>query len=116
MPLAKITTSVECDDEKKQALCACLSGVCAQGIGKPESYMAVMIEDGAVASFGGKTGPFAFVELRSIGGLGREVNSKLSETICSCLEQQLDIDAERIYLNFIDVAAENWGWNSSTFA
>jgi phenylpyruvate tautomerase PptA (4-oxalocrotonate tautomerase family) len=63
----------------------------------------------------GKPGEAAFVDVRSIGGLSGDVNQKLSETICNLLEQSLGVPQNRIYLNFTDVEACNWGWNASTF-
>ena len=63
----------------------------------------------------GKPGPAAFVDLRSIGGLSDDVNRQLSQKIGSLLKETLGVPAERIYLNFSDVPAGNWGWNGDTF-
>jgi phenylpyruvate tautomerase len=62
----------------------------------------------------GKAGDAAFVDIRSIGGLSKEVNRKLSQQVCKLLKDSLGISPDRIYLNFIDVEAGNWGWNGST--
>jgi phenylpyruvate tautomerase len=55
------------------------------------------------------------VDLRSIGGLSDEVNRKLSQQVCKLLKDSLGISPDRVYLNFTDVEAPNWGWNGSTF-
>ena len=62
-----------------------------------------------------KPGDAAFVEIRSIGGLSSDVNRKLSQQVCKLLADSLGVPPERVYLNFTDVEAGNWGWNGSTF-
>ena len=63
----------------------------------------------------GKPGDAAFVDIRSIGGLSQDVNRKISQQVCKLLKDSLGIAPERVYLNFTDVKAGDWGWNSSTF-
>ena len=53
--------------------------------------------------------------LRSIGGLNDDLNRKLSQQVCKLLSDSLGISPDRVYLNFTDVEASNWGWNGSTF-
>ena len=55
------------------------------------------------------------MDIRSIGGLTDEVNRKLSQQVCKLLNDSLGIPPDRVYLNFTDVEAGNWGWNGSTF-
>jgi phenylpyruvate tautomerase PptA (4-oxalocrotonate tautomerase family) len=115
MPLLKLSVSTHLDDAKKTALLTSLSKTLAQGIGKPEKYVMVTIDECA-ASMSGTAGPAAFGEIRSIGGLGSTVNTTLSAKICGLLAEHLGIAGERVYLNFADVDAENWGYNGGTFA
>lgn len=115
MPLIKIQTSVKCSDEQKQELVLKLSGICASGIGKPESYVMSLLEDDAILALGGSVKNAAFVEVKSIGGLNGAVNSRLSSDICSCLEEMLGIPGSCVYINFTDVPASQWGCNGSTF-
>ena len=63
----------------------------------------------------GKSGEAAFVDIRGIGGLNGETNRKLSQQVCTLLLDSLGISPDRVYLNFTDVEAGNWGWNGSTF-
>ena len=63
----------------------------------------------------GKSGDAAFVDIRGIGGLRGETNRKLSQQVCTLLKDSLGIAPDRVYLNFTDVEAGNWGWNGSTF-
>ncbi|MBU6402582.1 MAG: hypothetical protein KGS61_19865 [Verrucomicrobia bacterium] len=114
MPLLKLETTVALSDEKRTALLSALSKIVAETIGKPEPY--VMVTIGPVAALmSGKFGPAAFVELRSIGGLSGAVNRQLSAKVCKLLHEAVAIPADRVYLNFIDVASSHWGWNGATF-
>ncbi len=114
MPLLKLETSVALSEEKRKALLASLSKALAGATGKPEQYVMVTANQAAML-MSGKPGDAAFVDIRSIGGLTSEVNRKLSQQVCKLLNDSLGIDPDRIYLNFADVQAGNWGWNASTF-
>ena len=114
MPLLKLETTVAISDDKRKALLTSLSKTVASTIGKPEQYVMVTASHSAIL-MSGKAGAAAFVDIRSIGGLNGEANRKLSQQICNLLKDSLGIAPDRIYLNFTDVEAGNWGWNGSTF-
>jgi len=114
MPLLKLETTVALSDQQRQQLLASFSKVVSETIGKPEQYVMVTIGPAAM-QMSGKPGQAAFVDIRSIGGLNGEINRKLSQQVCKLLKDSLGIAPDRVYLNFADVDAANWGWNGSTF-
>ena len=114
MPLLKLETNVAIADSQRQQLQASLSKVVEEATGKPEQYVMITIQSSAIL-MAGKAGAAALVDLRSIGGLSGEVNRELSKKICALLSQALSVPPNRVYLNFSDVSAENWGWGGSTF-
>lgn len=114
MPLLKLETTVALPDDKREALLAALSKIVAETLRKPEQYVMVTASP-AVILMAGKAGDAAFVDLRSIGGLSDGVNRQLSEKICRLLNESLGLPSNRVYLNFADVEAANWGWNGQTF-
>lgn len=114
MPLLKLETTVALADETKGALLAALSKIIAGTIGKPEQYVMVVISPAAIL-LSGKPGDAAFVDIRSIGGLNGDVNRQLAQKIGSALKESLGVPPDRVYLNFTDVPASNWGWNGDTF-
>lgn len=114
MPLLKLETTVGLSEEKEKSLLAALSKAMAGTIGKPEQYVLVTCARSAMR-MSGEPGDAAFVDIRSIGGLTESVNRKLSAQVCQLLADSLGIPSRRIYLNFTDVNAANWGWNGSTF-
>jgi len=114
MPLLKLETTVALSDDKRKALLAALSKIVAETVGKPEQYVMVTASPAAIL-MSGKPGEAAFVDCRSIGGLSGVVNRQLSEKICRLLNESLGLPSNRVYLNFTDVEAANWGWNGQTF-
>jgi phenylpyruvate tautomerase len=114
MPLLKLETTVTLSESEREQLLAPLSKIITDSIGKPEQYVMVTIGQAAM-SMSGKSGDAAFVDIRSIGGLTGDVNRQLSQKICALLVQTLRVPQNRIYLNFSDIEAGNWGWNATTF-
>jgi phenylpyruvate tautomerase PptA (4-oxalocrotonate tautomerase family) len=114
MPLLKLETTVILSDDKRKALLASLSSIVAETIGKPEQYVMVVLSPAAII-MSGKPGDAAFADIRSIGGLGGEVNRQLSQKVCRVLKETLGVPPDRVYLNFTEVGAGDWGWNGSTF-
>jgi len=115
MPLIKVEITEKLSEEEEADLLKALSATVAEELGKPEQYVMATVSVARVL-MSGDFGPAAFVEVRSIGGLNARVNGKMSAAICSLLSHSLAISPERVYLNFMDLSAENWGWDSRTFA
>lgn len=114
MPLLRFETTVALSEDKRKTLLSSLSQTVAETIGKPEQYVMIGMGQGDLL-MSGNPGNAAFVDIRSIGGLSGDVNRKLSQKVCQLLKDVLGIPQDRIYLNFTDVKASNWGWNGSTF-
>src|SRR6267154_3827622 len=114
MPLLKLETTVLLSEDKQKQLLTSLSRAVAATIGKPEQYVMVTISQAAVI-MSGKQGDAAFVDIRSIGGLSDDVNRKLSQQVCKLLTDSIGVPSDRVYLNFTNMEAGNWGWNGSTF-
>ena len=91
-----------------------MSKIVAESTGKPEQYVMAIV-DTADFMLGGHLSMAAFANVCGIGGVNREINGKISEKLCALLESRLEISPERVYINFTDIPAENWGWNGSTF-
>jgi phenylpyruvate tautomerase len=114
MPLLKLETTVTLTDEKRKTLLASLSKLLSETTGKPEEYVMVAAGQSAML-MSGKPGEAAFVDVRGIGGLGDDVNRQLSQKLCRLLNEALGVPPNRVYVNFADIKAANWGWNGNTF-
>lgn len=114
MPLLRLETTVALSDSQRQELLTALSKAVAETIGKPEQYVMVTISPAAIL-MSGKPGDAAFADVRSIGGLSPDVNRRLSQNVCALLARSLRLPPDRVYLNFTEVGAGDWGWNGDTF-
>ena len=111
MPLIQINTSsksiVDNDSLQRE-----ISEIVADLTGKPESYVMTMIHSDSNMTFAGSDDPCCFIKLKSIGSLKPALMSK---SLCDLIASKTNIQTNRIYIEFIDVKASNWGFNSSTF-
>jgi phenylpyruvate tautomerase PptA (4-oxalocrotonate tautomerase family) len=114
MPLLKLETTQGLGEEKRNALLTSLSKVVADATAKPEQFVMVSISQTTML-MSGRGGDAAFVDIRSIGSLSGAVNRRLAQQVCKVLHDSLGIAPQRVYLNFTDIDAGNWGWNNSTF-
>jgi len=111
MPLLNI----KCTKELSRELQKEISAMAALTLGKPEKYVMVIAETTNVW-MGGHEGDAAYVEVKSIGGLDREVNHELSMKICILLEDHCGIPSDRVYITFHSFERDHWGWNKETFS
>jgi len=111
MPFIQINTSskseVDSDFLQKE-----ISKKIADLTGKPENYVMTMIQSNTQMSFAGSDEPCCFIKVKSIGSLNP---SLMSKSLCELIASKTNINTNRIYIEFIDVKASNWGYNSSTF-
>ena len=116
MPLIQLDTSYDLSNsEKRNAIAAEISKLAAECIGKPEKYVMVSVRDNVIMTMSGTHNPAALVSVKSIGGLNKNVNQKLSAEICQMLQNELGIAGNCIYLTFEELPPTNWGWNGNTF-
>ncbi len=114
MPLIKLQTTEEVSAALRDEVLSALSVLIADSLGKPEQYVMACVESASIR-MSGEDGPAAFLEVRSIGVLGGEVNADVSSRVCTLLQELLAIPPERVYINFTDVVPSDWGWNGTTF-
>jgi len=114
MPLLTIRTNQVLSSEKKQTMLSHISTVVAYLLDKPESYVMVSMQDKQALLFGGSDAPCALLELKSLG-LAEEKTAEHSAELCQLIELQLEIPADRIYIEFSSPARHLWGWDGRTF-
>lgn len=114
MPLLKIETNRAVDAAQQQALLAAASQTVAELLGKPERYVMVSLEQRPAMLFAGSDAPLAYLELKSIG-LPESETAALSRGLTELLGRELELPADRIYIEFADAPRAMWGWNGGTF-
>lgn len=112
MPLLDITTNIAIDDEQQLARQA--SKLTADLLGKPESYVMVKLQPQQTLLFGGNEQPAAHLKLKSLG-LAEDRSAEFSSALCDFINQALNIDTARIYIEFSSPARHLWGWDKRTF-
>ncbi len=115
MPFMKLRTNLVIDSAKAASLMTELSKLLAKETAKPERYVMIDVKGDRNMMFDGSSMPLAFLECKSIGLSVAQAKS-LSKSISELLGAQLQLSADRIYIEFSNCPAEYWGWNGSTFA
>ncbi|SCN46665.1 phenylpyruvate tautomerase MIF-related protein [methanotrophic endosymbiont of Bathymodiolus puteoserpentis (Logatchev)] len=115
MPFMKLRTNLVIDSAKASSLMSEMSKLLANETAKPERYVMIDVKGDRNMMFGGSSEPLAYIECKSIG-LSTAQAKSLSKSISELLGAQLQLGAERIYIEFSNCPAEYWGWNGSTFA
>ncbi|KAL3585803.1 hypothetical protein D5086_012670 [Populus alba] len=95
MPCLNISTNVNLDGVNTSAILSEASSQVAKIIGKPESYVMIVLKGSVPIAFGGTEQPAAYGELVSVGGLSGDVNKKLSSAIATILESKLSVPKSR---------------------
>lgn len=114
MPYLHIRTNCNVAGDEQSSLLSVCSGIVADVLGKPESYVMVSLEQGQAMLFAGDSAPCAYLELKSIG-LPGERTAEISARLCDSIQAALSIPQDRIYIEFADAVRHMWGWNGATF-
>jgi len=115
MPLLRITTSKQVDVSQQKNILMKFSSILADVLSKPENYIQTIFYDKQIMTFAKTFEDTAFVEIKSIGGLSSGNCQNLTRQCCMLLEQEIHIQASRIYVEFSDIKAAMFGWNNATF-
>uniref|UniRef100_A0A0C3T590 L-dopachrome isomerase n=1 Tax=Guillardia theta (strain CCMP2712) TaxID=905079 RepID=A0A0C3T590_GUITC len=88
----------------------------AKTLGKPDSYVAIQINDNQSMMWGGSDEPCALCQLASLGSINGKNNKAVSKEVCNLLQEEpFGIRSNRVYIEFRDVPRENMGYDGSTF-
>ncbi len=114
MPCLILNTSQPMDEQQKKNVCLAVSAKTADLLGKPESYVMVLIKDQQTMSFAGSTEPSAYIELKSLG-LPESQTAELSLQLCEQITKLINVPQNRIYIEFSSPERHMWGWDGRTF-
>ena len=112
MPFIQVNTSSKSVVENDDLLQKDISRTIADLTGKPENFVMTMIQRDTKMTFAGSDEPCCFIKVKSIGSLSP---SLMSKSLCELIASKTNINTNRIYIEFVDVKASNWGFNCSTF-
>lgn len=112
MPLLEIFTNIKVDNSQHIAEQA--SRLTADMLGKPESYVMVKIQTEQTLIFAGNNEPAAHIKLKSLG-LPESNTADYSEKLCFFINSALNINSNRVYIEFSSPERHMWGWDGKTF-
>lgn len=115
MPMIRVMTSTDIAADDRPGLMARLSAAVAKELGKPESYMMVVLVPNTPMLMGAKSDPSVLVEVKSVGTISPQQARTLSSAVADILTEATGIPEERIYSNYTGVPGAMWGFGSRTF-
>lgn len=114
MPYISSTLTVKLTEDKKEKLKSELGRIITQIPGKSEEWLMVgFTEDYTLYFKGEKKEKAAFVEVKIAGTASREDKNRVTASICSLLEKELNIPQDSVYITFSEIT--DWGWNGELF-
>jgi phenylpyruvate tautomerase len=114
MPYLNVKINKTVPADKGGAVMELLSKKLSKALAKPEDYVMVELQQGVSLMFAGSADPAAYLELKSIGLPAVQVRP-LSKLLCGIMEEELQINPARIYIEFTEAKGSHWGWNGTTF-
>jgi len=114
MPYLQIQTNIDIKPEQQAVLLKSASKIVAKALNKSESYVMIALQPQTPMLFAGTEQATAFLILKSLR-LPVDNTQELSQTLCSFIEEILNIQQDRIYIEFINPEPSLWGWNGRTF-
>ncbi len=115
MPLICLKLSATLNKDQQTQLSTKLSSIVAGQLGKPESYMMVILEPQTPILFAQSQEPAAFADIRSVGSISGDQAKRLSRAITDAIATLANIRTDRIYLNFSGLSGAMWGYDGATF-
>ncbi|MDE5721607.1 MAG: hypothetical protein K2I30_02530 [Clostridia bacterium] len=113
MPFIDCKFSQKLTEEKKEKIKTEL-GKAVSILNKPESYLMVGIADGCDLYFAGnKLANGAYVSVSLFGSAQSSACEKMTETLCSVFESELNVKGKNVYITYHGV--KDWGWNGGNF-
>lgn len=114
MPTLKIQTNVDTPAERRKPILEAASSMLTKILGKPESYVMVVLQTNPDMLFAADDAPLAYLELKSLG-LPEDNTPTLSANLCRFMEEHFGVPPERIYIEFACPPRHLFGWNGKTF-
>jgi phenylpyruvate tautomerase PptA (4-oxalocrotonate tautomerase family) len=112
MPYVQIITSAQLTDSENNNLLKDVSAKVASIIGKPEQYVMVSIIKAPMIMSAGIDDAATFIDVRSIGGLTRDVKIRLTRALTESVGKICMVIPRRIFVSFREVDGVDWGWDN----
>ena len=115
MPYVALQTNLAFTEAQQQNLLSHLTVQVAAILKKPEAYMMVVLQPNTCMNLGNSGDACVHLLIKSIGFVEHSI-TQLSAELTRFLHTELDIAADRVFIEFCDVSPEKWAWQGETFA
>lgn len=115
MPYVALQTNLALTEAQQQSLLSHLTVQVAAILNKPEAYMMVVLQPNTCMSLGNSGDACAHLLIKSIGFVENSM-TQLSAELTQLLNTELELSADRVFIEFCDVSPEKWAWQGKTFA
>ena len=114
MPFIDTKTNIRISAEKEAILKEKLGKAIGEFPGKSEYWLMMSFTDNCRMWFRGyQKFPVAMVEVKLFGSADEDSCSRMTAAVCKLFEEELDIPAEHVYVNYS--FSQVWGWNGENF-
>lgn len=115
MPYVALQTNLALTETQQQSLLSHLTVQVAAILKKPEAYMMVVLQPNTYMSLGNSGDACVHLLIKSIGFAENSI-TQLSAELTQLLNTELELSADRVFIEFCDVSPEKWAWQGKTFA
>ena len=113
MPFIETTTSVAISGKREQAIKERMGKAVELIPGKSEGWLMLSFRDNVSMYFKGEDDPCAICQVKLFGSASEEAYAALTEALTEIINDELDIDPDRIYVTYEEIGV--WGWNGGNF-
>ena len=114
MPLITLSTNLALERSQEMGIARQLSVLVSAKIGKPEQWVMTHVHSQQSMTFAASDAPCAYLECKSIGLTDAQI-PPLAAALCALLQNELQLDPARVYIEFSAAQPQHWGWNGGTF-
>ena len=112
MPFINTKTNIFVSKEKEESIKTKLGGAISL-IGKSESWLMLNFEDNMKMYFRGENNtPMAMVSVDLYGRASRDSYDSLTNEITKILNEELNIETDKIYVKYAEVDTGGWNGNN----
>ncbi|MEN9848025.1 MAG: hypothetical protein RL368_765 [Pseudomonadota bacterium] len=115
MPYVALQTNLTLTEAQQQSLLSSLTEQVAAILKKPEAYIMIVLQPNTCMRLGNSGDACANLSVKSIGFVENSI-TQLSAALTQLLNTELQIAADRVFIEFCDVSPEKWAWQGKTFA
>ena len=113
MPYIATSTNISISGRRKEAIKERMGRAIELIPGKTEGWLMLSFRDNVSMYFKGEDDPCAICQVKLFGSASEETYAELTEALTEILNDELDLDPDRIYVTYEEIGV--WGWNGGNF-